>query len=741
MFILFDKKQIILSLSLVALCGLFFLNISNAAKASLPDLGLPAHQANQVLIKLKNSDKIYQLNTNYRSVAEFIAEHQRNDSIEYLEPNYLYRSVLDPNDTFYPQQLAYLSAIKAPQAWNYTTGDSSVVVAVVDTGVNINHPDLINNIWHNAKEIPGNWLDDDGNGYVDDYSGWDFVLQSPDPSPKFNGNYNFLGINHGTIIAGVIAAEGNNKIGITGLNWRAKIMSLRVLDGEGAGNTLDVAKAIDYARLNGAQVINLSFVGEGESQTLKTAIAKAYQAGIVIVAAAGNEVNQGVDMTYKPQYPVCHDGDTPGDNWVIGVGSIDNNDQLASFSNYGKCIDLVAPGVSIFSTLYKEPNHPQYDKEYGGLWSGTSISAPQVAATAALLKALKPELNILEIRDHLFNGADSVDAQNPNYLGKLGHGKLNVLATLTAAKNSLSQLEIRTDKLITAPGPSGGPQIKTYFEGQQYSQFFALDKTHRLGINIASRDLNGDNQEELLVSAEKGDEPWVYIFDIKGTYKTKFLAYDKNMKFGVRVGIADVNNDGQKEIITVPGAGYQPLIRIFNQTGKQLSEFLAFNSFFKGGLSIAVGDVNNDKFEEIIIGPGPGTQAYVKVFNHYGQLISQFLAYDKFYGGINVTLGRYDDSGLSYGVAPMGQSSPQVKIFNSLGLFKKQFLAYDKKFIGGVNLASGDINGDGLDELITGAGSGGGPHVRIFRNDGSLLGQFMAYDPKFRGGVRVSAGK
>ncbi len=703
-------------------------------------LVLPAHRPGEVLVKLKNSDQIYQLNTRGENLEQFIANQKLNTSIDYLEPNYLYQSSLDPNDTFYPQQLTYLSSIKAPSAWNYTTGDSSVVIAVIDTGVDLRHPDLVNNLWHNFKEIPANGLDDDGNGYIDDYSGWDFISDTPDPSPKFTGNYNFIGMNHGTILAGVAAGEGNNKIGITGVSWRAKIMALRVLDGEGTGNTLDVAKAIDYARVNGAHIINLSFVGEGESQTLKTAIAKAYQAGILVIAAAGNEVNAGIDMTHKPQYPVCHDGDAPGDNWVIGVASVDHDDQLASFSNYGQCIDIVTPGVGIFSTLYQEDSHAQYDKEYGGLWSGTSISAPQVAGTAALLKALKPELTVLEIRDYLLKNTDNLDYKNPNYTGKLGRGKLNVLAALSAAKNSLSQLEIRTDKIIVAPGPGGGPQIKTYFEGKSYSQFFGFEKEKRLGANVASRDLNRDNQEEIIVSAEKGEEPWVRIFDVAGVYKTKFLAYDKDMKFGVRVGIADVDNDGQKEIITVPGAGYQPLARIFNQTGQQISEFLALNQFFKGGLSIATGDINDDGFEEIIIGSGPGSQAYVKVFNYHGQLVKQFLAYDKFFGGLNVTVGNYG-SGLEFAVAPMGQFSPQVKIFSRLGLLKTQFMAYDPKFKGGVNLASGDVNGDGIDELITGAGKGGGPHVRIFNATGGVIGQFMAYDPKFKGGVKVSAGK
>lgn len=696
----------------------------------------------QALIKLKNSDAIYQVNLRGEPLTDFIKNNRQNFSVEYIEPNYTYQSSLDPNDTFYPQQLVYLSSIKAPLAWNYTTGDSAVVVAVIDTGVSVNHPDLANNIWHNLKEIPGNNFDDDNNGYIDDYAGWDFITDDPDPNPKFIGDYSFLGMNHGTIISGIIAGQGNNSLGITGLNWRAKIMPLRALNGAGVGNTLDVAKAIDYARENGAKIINLSFVGEGESQTLKVAIARAYQAGILVVAAAGNEVNQGLDMANKPQYPVCHDGDSPGDNWVIGVASVDNADQLASFSNYGKCIDIIAPGVGIFSTLFQENYHAQYDKEYGGLWSGTSISAPQVAGTLALLKALKPELSLLEMRDLLLNNTDNIDRQNQTYAGKLGRGKLNVLKVVTAAKNTLSQTEYRTDKIIVAPGVGGGPQIRAFYEGKLYSQFFGFDKNKRLGANVASRDLNNDGQEEIVVSAEKSEEPWVAIFDIKGEYKTKFLAYEKEMKQGVKVGIGDVNNDGQKEIIVVPQAGYQSLVRIYNQTGKLLGEFLAFNKFFTGGLNISVGDVNNDSFGEIIIGGGPGSQSYVKIFNYHGQLISQFLAYDNFFGGINVAFGDLDGDGHSEIVtAPMGKLAPQIKVFSAEGLPKSNFYAYDKKFLGGVSVAVGDINGDGLDEIITGPGRSGGPHVKIFIMNGKLLSQFMAYQPTFKGGIKVSSGK
>ena len=180
--------------------------------------------------------------------------------MEYAEPNFLYQATLIPNDPYYNQQ-NYLEKIQAQNAWNITTGTRKPIIAIIDSGLAVDHPDLKNNIWVNEKEIPNNGIDDDENGFTDDVNGWDFLANNNDPQPKLNGAYSEIGIKHGTVIAGVAAAEGGNGQGVAGLAWHARIMSLRVLDGEGAGDTLTVAKAIDYARLMKVDIINLSFVG------------------------------------------------------------------------------------------------------------------------------------------------------------------------------------------------------------------------------------------------------------------------------------------------------------------------------------------------------------------------------------------------------------------------------------------------------------------------------------------------
>jgi subtilisin family serine protease len=260
----------------------------------------------------------------------------------------LYLEVTTPNDAYFTKQWGLNNTeqesngtsetedadIDAPEAWDITTGNSHVVIAVIDSGVDYNHPDLSDNLWVNAGEIPDNGIDDDDNGYIDDVRGWDFAEQDNNPIDAQG---------HGTHVTGIIAAKGNNIDGITGVCWAAQIMPLRVSNALGFINIADEISAIDYAIRNGAKVINASLGGYTYSRAEKVAIAKAGNAGILFVTPAGN---RGTDNDSSPHYPSNYNLDN-----IIVVASTGPKDNLSSFSNYGHAsVDVGAPGEKIYST-------------------------------------------------------------------------------------------------------------------------------------------------------------------------------------------------------------------------------------------------------------------------------------------------------------------------------------------------------------------------------------------------------
>ncbi len=267
----------------------------------------------------------------------------------------------------------------AVAAWPTTEG-SDVLVAVIDSGVDLKVADLAPNAWTNPGEIAGNGVDDDGNGYVDDAHGWDFVAGDADPADE-NG--------HGTHVAGLIAARGANTRGVAGVGRQAKIMALRVLDRNNDGTTTDVAAAIRYAVKQGARVVNLSLNSARPDPELEAAIAAAEAADVLVVVAAGN---QGADLDTAPSFPACS---TRGN--VLSVAALTRGGSLAAFSNRGaSCVALAAPGAGLLST-----------RRGGGYESrsGTSMAAPQVAGAAALLLAAHPSLHATEVRAALLAGA------------------------------------------------------------------------------------------------------------------------------------------------------------------------------------------------------------------------------------------------------------------------------------------------------------------------------------------------
>jgi subtilisin family serine protease len=309
--------------------------------------------------------------------AGFARDAAERPGVEYAEPVYLYAQTRVPNDPRL-KELWGLAAISAAEAWSTTVGDRRVTVAVVDDGVAVTHPDLAPNLWINPSEIAGNGRDDDGDGYVDDVNGYDFVSRRGDPSPGRTGEARW----HGSHVAGTIGAVGDNGTGVAGVNWKVSLMALRAL-GPNGGRSDDLARAIDYAVDHGARVINASWGGNGQSQTIARAIARARKRGVLFVAAAGN------DGAARPSFPA-----NLGDDTVLSVGAFGPDGTLAPFSNRAALV--AAPGVGILSTT--APG--QYDR-----YDGTSMATPHVAGLAALLWSARPQASLEEIRSAIVSSA------------------------------------------------------------------------------------------------------------------------------------------------------------------------------------------------------------------------------------------------------------------------------------------------------------------------------------------------
>lgn len=315
------------------------------------------------------------------SVPEVVAKWKNDPRIKYIEPDYIVRASVMPNDPDYAS-LWGMAKIQAPAAWDITTG-TNVLVGVIDAGVDYNHPDLAANIWTNPGEIAGNGIDDDNNGYVDDVHGYDFYHNDGDPMDD-NG--------HGTHVAGTIAAVGDNGVGVTGVNWSARIMCLKFIGPHGSGSTSAAILAVEYATRMGAQLTNNSYGGDSYSQGLYDAIKAAGAASRLFVAAAGNS-NKNIDI-YKA-YPASYDLDN-----IIAVAATTQTDLRASYSSYGATsVDLGAPGSNIKSTTL--------NGKYVYL-SGTSMATPHVAGVAALLYSLHPAFSYEDVKEIIMASVDTV---------------------------------------------------------------------------------------------------------------------------------------------------------------------------------------------------------------------------------------------------------------------------------------------------------------------------------------------
>jgi subtilisin family serine protease len=333
---------------------------------------------------------------------------KRFKEVSFAEPDFYLKSSVTPNDPMYPSQYALapsgVAFVDAPTAWNSRTNCSKI--AVLDTGVQYNHPDLSANVWHNSKEIANNGKDDDHNGYVDDYYGFN-VINGKGSGIDDNG--------HGTHVSGIIAGRGNNGQGVAGVCWSAQVIPVKFLDSHGRGSTSNSIAGIEYAVKVGAKIINCSFGSPSKSSALLNEVEYAKSKGVLIVAAAGNE-GENIDRT--PEYPASY---TIGN--ILTVAAVTPSGGLASFSDYGSSsVDMAAPGEQILSTYLNST----YKK-----LSGTSMATPFVAGTAAMLHAKDSSLSYSTIRSALRGHVRKLASLS----GKtVSGGVLDVAAALNSVK-------------------------------------------------------------------------------------------------------------------------------------------------------------------------------------------------------------------------------------------------------------------------------------------------------------------
>ncbi|MDD3275506.1 MAG: S8 family serine peptidase [Kiritimatiellales bacterium] len=373
-------------------------------------LSLPGHYI--VSLKAPTLDAVPE------ALSVFNAE---SNVLAYVEPDYFSQIEKVPNDTDW-SQLWGMTKINATGAWDVTTGSTNVIVAVIDTGVSLTHPDLVSNLWKNVAEVNGiTGVDDDGNGYIDDVNGWDFGRADSNPDDNgdvdYDGNTGAFGYGHGSHCSGTVGAVGSNAVGVVGVCWTVKIMPVKAAQYIAEYESMlfvdsDVAEAIRYASDEHAKVISASFGGSSYSDTARDAIVYANSKGVLFVAAAGNDSS---DNDATPMYPACYD--VPN---IVSVAATSTNDTLASFSNYGQLsVDLAAPGVNILSTVP------------GGTYEsfqGTSMACPHVAGAAALLLSANPSLTHLQVKEALLSTVDSVGALASR---TVSGGRLNVQKLIT----------------------------------------------------------------------------------------------------------------------------------------------------------------------------------------------------------------------------------------------------------------------------------------------------------------------
>ncbi len=674
-----------------------------------------------------------------------------------------------PNDPYFSSEW-HLTKIQAHYAWGMwegaTPGSDTVVVAIIDTGVDWNHPDLIQNLWNNLGEDangngktviwngsswefdPGdvNGVDDDGNGYIDDFVGWDFCGSTtgnfqPDNDPHSSPYQGFMGmLMHGTHVAGTASPTTDNGTGVAGPGFQAKLMAIKVAFDDDINNTPGVyatAATYLYAARSGAHVINCSFGGPGYSGIIQSAINTAHDVyGSIIVAAAGND-NQ--NNQYNHHYPSDYQN-------VIAVAALNSGDQKASFSNYGTPIDISAPGVNIWSTVYQNVGSGYQ----GAGWSGTSMASPVVAGSIALLKAFYPTRSNSWLEQRIIDSADPIDDYNPSYVGMLGSGRVNLYAAIAQGIYPNITFQNYSVQVVgqeggdLSPGQTANLRVTLRNENgwhvatnvqavlrSQNSGIIVLDSTATfpdisggsIGINLVdvfqiqvdSSATIGSLPMELYVTANQ-DSAYPYDvtlnFDIEISINQAGWPQTNTGTILHSPVVWDMDDDGANEVVANSGNGN---VYAWELDGTMMSGF----PYATGAQIIsapAVGDVDGDGHPEIVV-TTKGNHLYV--IQHTGLAELDYDAGEQLWG----TPGLFDLDGDGDLEIVFGTFSGKLRVIQHDGADYGNFpvdLGLSHRILGGV--AIGDVNDDGVEDLVFGTFNG--DVYAISSGDASILTGF-----------------
>ncbi|MCF3620233.1 S8 family serine peptidase [Planktothrix agardhii] len=665
------------------------------------------------------------------TVEKIISTYKNDPRFEYIEPDYIITledvekpssatessekitpQATTPNDPGYPQLWGLNNIgqsggtadadIDAPEAWDIQKGNQNLVIGVIDTGVDYNHPDLSANIWTNPGEIAGDGIDNDSNGYIDDVRGWDFAYNDNNPMDVHG---------HGTHVAGTIAGKGNNGVGVTGVAWNAKIMPLKFLNDSGSGSTSNAILAINYATAKGVKLTNNSWGGGGYSQALYDAINTAGQQGALFIASAGNESNNN---DANPAYPASYNLSN-----IISVASTTRTDGLSYFSNYGATtVDLGAPGSDIYSAW---PN-----SSYNTI-SGTSMASPHVTGAAALLWSQNPTWTAQQVKNKLMQTTDPISALS----GKtVTGGRLNINNALASSDttpptaSSFSPTDNATGVAAGITGNSTWNFTTTSPSSGSFTEDTSISLPGVYGSSVAWADYSGDGKQDFLLTG------WSSSGGISKLYKNTGSGFSEDTSVSLpgvyygSVAWADYNGDGKQDFLLTGHSSSGGISKLYKNTGSGFSEdtTISLPGVYSG--SVAWADYSGDgKQDFLLTGYSSSGNPISKLYKNTGSGFSEDTSVSLpgvFYS--SVAWADYSGDGKQDFLLTGWSSSGSYisKLYKNTGSGFSEDTSVSLPGVSWGSVAWADYSGDGKqDFLLTGYLSSGSYISKLYKNTGS----------------------